>query len=99
MIGKVTITITETKAGIQREYQLGEGYVYEIARSWIAICGLPVPKKFSVFTFGGKQLFVTDDCMKRSIKAVPVSGWWLKLYLKYRFREIYTKLRRRFFQG
>ena len=95
MIASTTIIITETAPGIKREYQLGEGDIYFISRRWIANCGLSIPKKFSVFTFGGKQLFVTSDCLKHAIKAVPVSGPWRLMYLRYWLRETYTRIARR----
>jgi hypothetical protein len=95
MIANITITITETKEGIRREYRFGEGDVYYIARSWIAFCGLPLPKKFSVFTFGGKRLFVTSDSLRREIKAIPVDGLWQLLFLRYWFKEKYLRVKRR----
>jgi hypothetical protein len=96
MIASTTIIVTETKTEVRREYQLGEGDVYYISRRWISNCSLPMPKKFSVFVFGGRQLFVTSDCMRNAIKAVPVKGSWRLLYLRYWLRETFARIKRRF---
>ena len=91
MIGSIRISITENPPGVKHYgYELHDGDVYHIARRWILNCGQAVPRKDTLFHFGGKALVVVDDRPgKSSIRAIDAKRFWrLRLFVAVALKRI-----------
>lgn len=83
MIGKVSIEVTTDPSGNkQHQYTLHDGDTYSISRQWLRNCGLDIPRRGSLFHFGGKALVVTDERPAHpSIVAIEARRFWRLRFL------------------
>lgn len=97
MSENISIEITSDPLGNkQYHYLLHDGDVYRISRRWLSNCDQAIPKKGTLFHFGGKALVAIGDHLESSsIEAIDAKPFWRLRYILKPIGEWFGLIERR----